>query len=804
MNKLVLLSLGHGSVQSGFPAVQSQLWNTPDTLPIKFMGSLPASPELASCYNKWQLLYRATYHYLDWPLRIKLNQGDVVQISDIEFHDLHQQLTALINNWLSSDAFLNITRQLRRELAPEDTIRVIVESNDPLVRRLPWHLWNFFEDYPKAEVALSASEYGRGQVRPKRHRVRILAVLGNPAELDLAADRQMLEALPNTDLVFLEEPRRQVLAQHLWDKAGWDILFFAGHSQTEQNKGRIYLNPDESLTLEELKHSLRHAITSGLQIAIFNSCDGLGLVEALAQLNLPQIIAMREPVPDRVAQVFLGYFLTAFASGDSLYLAVRQARERLQEIEDEFPYASWLPVICQNPASAPLQWHQLQGLESIELSSKSIAGVRSSTSSSSLLDQDTYRYQLIFENINLVKVLVSAALTTLAVMGLRWLGGLAFLELKVYDQMTRLQPEESPDNRLVIVEVTQDDISRLQGEYPISDATLLRTLQTISAYDPALIGVDIYRDRPEGEGWQALHQYLTKHPHVVSICTNPDENGFAGIAPPKDIPAEQLGFSDVVVDDDGIIRRHLLALDPHNESACPPTYSLSAHLSLSYLRNQGISLDFPSIHRWQIGSINFDLLRTHWGFYQTPQLTSGHQIMLNYRVYQTFDEITERIPLTAILDNQVTREQFANKIVLIGVSDPSIKDDFDTPYGISIRGIELHAQMISQVISAVEDERTVLQFWPLWADVLWVGGWALLGSVVAWRCRSVLICTFISGAAGLTLFIFGLGLLYTGTIVATVPSALGLLITYSIRPTIQLIAKQPAFENPTKPELSHT
>ena len=65
------------------------------------------------------------------------------------------------------------------------------------------------------------------------------------------------------------------------------------------------------------------------------------------------MIVMREPVPDRVAQEFLKYFLQAFARGDTLYLSVREARERLQGLENQFPCATWLPVICQNPAEEP-------------------------------------------------------------------------------------------------------------------------------------------------------------------------------------------------------------------------------------------------------------------------------------------------------------------------------------------------------------------------------------------------------------------------------------------------------------------
>jgi hypothetical protein len=76
----------------------------------------------------------------------------------------------------------------------------------------------------------------------------------------------------------------------------------------------------------------------------------LGLAAELISIQLPQAIVMREPVPDIIAQQFLKNFLVAFGSGLPLYRAVRSAREQLQGLEDNYPCASWLPVICQNPA----------------------------------------------------------------------------------------------------------------------------------------------------------------------------------------------------------------------------------------------------------------------------------------------------------------------------------------------------------------------------------------------------------------------------------------------------------------------
>ena len=123
------------------------------------------------------------------------------------------------------------------------------------------------------------------------------------------------------------------------------------------------INATESITLEQLENSLKRAIENGLQLAIFNSCDGLELANSLLRkYHIPQLIVMREPIPDQVAQAFLKYFLNSFSRGHSLSIAMREAREKLQGLEDEFPFASWLPVLFQHPAERPATWSSLRGV----------------------------------------------------------------------------------------------------------------------------------------------------------------------------------------------------------------------------------------------------------------------------------------------------------------------------------------------------------------------------------------------------------------------------------------------------------
>ena len=365
MSRLVVINLGSGDLQQGCPSITAQI-SHPDGSrhSMQFRGSLPPAPEIERLYQLWQLLYEAFYRMRS--LRSSpdfeiISNGMFTHFSEVEFRRLCQQVHAQLNAWLTSETFLNIDRQVRSQLNPTEEIRFIIETDDDHLLRLPWHCWNFFRDYRKAELALSRPEYKQREALPPkffRKRIRILAILGSSEGIDLRSEQRFLAGLPDSETQFLVQPDRREFNAQLWDEQGWDILFFAGHSRTEGKSGRIYINEKQthnSLTIEELEEVLGAAIDRGLKLAIFNSCSGLGLANALAKLNISQVIVMREPVPNLVAQEFFRYFLTAFALQRSpLYLAVQEARRKLQGLEDDYPAASWLPVICQNPALEPL------------------------------------------------------------------------------------------------------------------------------------------------------------------------------------------------------------------------------------------------------------------------------------------------------------------------------------------------------------------------------------------------------------------------------------------------------------------
>ncbi|MBP0006639.1 MAG: CHAT domain-containing protein [Cyanobacteria bacterium SBC] len=355
MTKLVVLELIGNSIDRGFDSTL-EVGEVGERPQLRERGTLPANPQLQETLQYWE----SCYGVLD-RARGSLRRLKPKGISYGNERDrclaLAQELEGQFEAWLASDTFRQIDRRLREAVSPDEEIRLAIASDLSDLRKLPWHLWDFCRRYPNVEATF-APLTGTTPISSSEEResiLKILAILGNDDGIDIEADRRFLETLPGTEITFLVSPQRQAIHDRLWEKH-WDIIFFAGHSQTENDIGTIYINRDECLTLDELRYGLQKAITGGLQLAIFNSCDGLGLAKALGDCAIPHTIVMREKVPDAVAQAFLKGFLAAFSQGKGFHASVREARERLQGMEDRFPCASWLPAIVQHPDAVPPVW----------------------------------------------------------------------------------------------------------------------------------------------------------------------------------------------------------------------------------------------------------------------------------------------------------------------------------------------------------------------------------------------------------------------------------------------------------------
>jgi len=364
MNKLVTLKVVDGDFETGFRIVL-RIAKNGELNNAEINGCLPPYSLLPKKYQNWQLSYRNNRGIRDSVRALKAPKQQVTNFSIMESAN---ELEFSINDWLNSgdSKFRSIRDKLVANLQGDEKIQLVIQTDDVRLWRLPWHLWDVVEEN-KFEVSISASEYEKAATIPitkNQKQVRILVILGDSSGIDTDKDLKLLqEELPSAYIHTLVCPTKEQLSGELWEQE-WDILFFAGHSSSEDEnfRGNFKINESEILTIDELKYALNNAIERGLKLAFFNSCDGLGLARELAILQIPATVVMREKVPDKVAQKFLEYFLNAFAKKEkSLTDAVREARERLREMEDKYACASWLPAICHNPAEFMPSWRSLLG-----------------------------------------------------------------------------------------------------------------------------------------------------------------------------------------------------------------------------------------------------------------------------------------------------------------------------------------------------------------------------------------------------------------------------------------------------------
>ncbi|MDX1976376.1 MAG: CHASE2 domain-containing protein [Pseudanabaenaceae cyanobacterium bins.68] len=343
----------------------------------------------------------------------------------------------------------------------------------------------------------------------------------------------------------------------------------------------------------------------------------------------------------------------------------------------------------------------------------------------------------------------------------RLTGSLQVFEWYLFDRMMRYRPPEPVDQRLVIVGVTERDIPK--AGFPISDAELAKLIKRLNSFQPRAIGLDIFRDLPVAAGRRQLGQLFrtTKNLIVIEKSVLPDEqNTF--IQAPQELPANQVGFADILLDADGNIRRSLLAGGGR--------LSLAARLAALYLGKDGWQLENGKQDQAAFQFVNAQVSKelrrfqaNDGGYVRSDSF--GNQILVNWRN-------SDRLPIISLYDQRFNPnlkplydpnfdpQLIRDRVVLIGYIAPfSAKDMVNVP-AISdqpIYGVEFHAHSVSEILSTVLDRRSSLSFLPEALEYLGIAIAGLAGTTLALRQTSArrTFGSLAIACGGLGLFSYG-------------------------------------------------
>ncbi|MEL7244150.1 MAG: CHAT domain-containing protein, partial [Cyanobacteria bacterium J06573_2] len=399
MQVLVNLRFSDGDFEHGFDKTNLSASIAGSKNSTELQTQLPAAPRIPELYKSWQNKYS---ELVETRVRKIVTEELVTsgfytgnfsrgfskqQPTNFSYYECQQNcnqyaedLRTHINQWLVviksrlETEFELDTNSNSEILLTINTENITSRVTKDILHRLPWQEWDYFDNNSTFEAVLCLSEFQSSPLSKTDdgifRRVRITSIFGDSKDIDVAGDKELIAKLQKrgAELINLEQPQRQDFIK-LWDEP-CDILFYSGHSESsiDGTVGSLQINSEENLNLQEIRNTFQEAIRKGLKLAIFNSCDGLGLAKQLADLHLPYIIVWREPVPDKIAIRFLEYFLSSYSEGKSLFKSVRDARIKIVELsnsaekEKQIPGLEWLPIICKNTTYAAPTWEDLGGL----------------------------------------------------------------------------------------------------------------------------------------------------------------------------------------------------------------------------------------------------------------------------------------------------------------------------------------------------------------------------------------------------------------------------------------------------------
>ena len=259
------------------------------------------------------------------------------------------------------------------------------------------------------------------------------------------------------------------------------------------------------------------------------------------------------------------------------------------------------------------------------------------------------------------------------------------INLLVYDYITHLSPAPSGQTKpIVIIGISESDI-KTYG-WPIDDSLLCAGIDRLNQDGVTAIGLDLYRDKGIGAQQNCLRETIRSNPKFVSIFNAAD-----AIDPIPGAPIAQQGYNDLVIDEDGVVRRDLVHVGGQDERFVTlPMRLLEITTGQNQLRKQfeaGIGKD-----SW--------LSSDSGGYYALD--AAGYQQMLPFAKPGSYRLWT----LKQLLSGDIPAQSLRGTVALIGSTAPSLRDLFQVPHTrfqksaslALMPGVEIHANRLAALI----------------------------------------------------------------------------------------------------------
>ncbi|AFZ55789.1 integral membrane sensor hybrid histidine kinase [Anabaena cylindrica PCC 7122] len=386
------------------------------------------------------------------------------------------------------------------------------------------------------------------------------------------------------------------------------------------------------------------------------------------------------------------------------------------------------------------------------------------------------KFQTFIQNTR--SVLIITPSIALTVMIGQSLGIFNLPEWKLRDEWMRLAPSENMADEIVIITIDEGDIKSV-GKWPVPDWALAELLAKIRSQQPRAIGLDLYRDLPEGRGYEQLVQIFRTTPNLIGVEKIIGER----VNPPPELKKnDQVGLADSVLDSDRHVRRALLtAKDEQDDGKIKA--GLGTLVALKYLEVEKITLESidEKQQKFQLGKAIYEPLSNQEAGYGDADI-GGYQILLKWHGSET---AFRTVAMRDVLAGKIPANLMRDRMVFIGSTATSTNDFFSTPFSSTLisaqkptPGVVVHANIALQLVRGAKTGTTTLHGVTGNIFLLWIILWTVIGSTGSWWLASARTGKWIPGGKILwatvvistTLMVSGYGIFLLGLLIPVTPT----------------------------------